>query len=641
MAKQEKIIGIDLGTTNSCVAVMEGSSPVVIPNAEGGRTTPSVVAITDSDVLVGNMARRQQTINEKRTVSSIKRFMAKRREQVSQAAERMVAYELKAGPNGRVEVVIGGKAYTPEEISAKILTRMKETAEAYLGEKVSKAVITVPAYFNDAERQATKDAGKIAGLDVVRIINEPTAAALAYGLNKRHQDSKIAVYDLGGGTFDISILELGDGVFEVKSTNGDVSLGGDDFDAKIVDWLLASFRKKHGVDLAKDATALQRIREEAEKAKIALSGEYQYKCSIPFITATTAGPLHLDETLTRAEFEKMSDDLIRRTIEPCRKALADAKLTAADIDEVILVGGSTRIPKVQQAVAQFFGGKEPNKSVNPDEAVALGAAIQAGVLAGEVQNVVLLDVLPISVGIETLGGVFVKLIEKNTTIPTKNSQTFSTAEDNQPSVDILVFQGERPMARQNRLLGQFQLQGIAPARRGLPQIEVTFNVDANGILHVSAKDKGTGKENNIRIEGASNLSKEEIARMEEDARVHAEEDRKKKEEIEKMNKADATIHSSTQQLEELGDKIPADKRTAIQEALEDLKKAHEARDMAAVDEQLARLEQAWHAASAEIYAASSQQGADTQQEPGEQPGAAAEEGGGDREAEYEEVKGDE
>ncbi len=605
-----KIIGIDLGTTNSCVAVMEGNEPVVIPNSEGRRTTPSIVAFLDEgdgERKVGDPAKRQAITNPKHTISSVKRFMGKKFSEVAEERKN-VAYDLEKGNNDTVRVKIGDRLYTPQEISAMILQKMKSTAEDYLGTEVKDAVITVPAYFNDAERQATKEAGQIAGLEVKRIINEPTAASLAYGLDKKNADMKIAVFDLGGGTFDISILELGDGVFEVKSTNGDVHLGGDDFDAVIIDWLAEEFKKDEGIDLRKDPMALQRLKEAAEKAKIELSSSTNAEINLPYIMPVDGIPKHLVKSLSRAKFEQLADNLFKRAMEPVKIAMKDSGLSSSDIDEVILVGGSTRIPKVQEEVEKYFG-KKPSKGVNPDEVVAIGAAIQGGVLTGEVKDVLLLDVTPLSLGIETLGGVSTKLIESNTTIPTKKSETFSTAADNQPSVEIHVLQGERPMAKDNRTIGRFHLDGIPPAPRGVPQIEVTFDIDANGILNVSAKDKGTGKEQKIRIEASSGLTDDEIEKMKKEAEANAEADKQAKESAEKINAADSLIFQTEKQLSEYGDKLSEGNKTAIESALTALKTAHESKDLATIDSAMEGLNKAWEGAAQEMYAASQEAGA--------------------------------
>ncbi len=636
-----KIIGIDLGTTNSCVAVMEGNEPVVIPNSEGHRTTPSIVAFTENgERKVGDPAKRQAITNPKNTVFSIKRFMGETCSQVQGDIAR-VPYTVVC-ENNMPRVDINGRKYTPQEISAIILQKMKKTAEDYLGTTVDEAVITVPAYFSDSQRQATKEAGEIAGLKVRRIINEPTAAALAYGLDKANKDMKIAVYDLGGGTFDISILELGDGVFEVKSTNGDTHLGGDDFDHVIIDWLADEFMKSHNVDLRKDPMAMQRLKEAAEKAKIELSSSTQTEINLPYIMPVDGIPQHLVTTLTRSKFEQLSDRLIQATIEPCRKALSDAGLQPKDIDEVILVGGSTRIPAIQKVVQDFFG-KVPSKNVNPDEVVAIGASIQGGVLTGEVKDVLLLDVTPLSLGIETLGGVFTKLIDANTTIPTRKSEVFSTAADNQPSVEIHVLQGERPMARDNKTIGRFHLDGIPAAPRGVPQIEVTFDIDANGILNVSARDKGTGKEQTIRIEASSGLTEQEIQRMRDEAKANEAKDREEREKVDKVNAADTLIFSTEKQFKEYGDKIPADKKANIESALAALKSAHSAGNVADIDAATQKLNDAWQAASQEMYSAQQQAGANAGQQQTGNAGAGQQAGGanndgGVTDVDFEEVK---
>ena len=634
-----KIIGIDLGTTNSCVAVMEGNEPVVIQNSEGRRTTPSIVAFLDNgngERKVGDPAKRQAITNPANTISSVKRFMGKKFSEISEE-KKHASYKVEKGPNDTIVVKIGDRSYTPQELSAMILQKMKSTAEDFLGQEVTEAVITVPAYFNDSERQATKEAGQIAGLEVKRIINEPTAAALAYGMDKKNQDMKIAVYDLGGGTFDISVLELGDGVFEVKSTNGDVHLGGDDFDQVIINWLADEFNKEEQIDLKNDPMALQRLKEAAEKAKIELSSSNSTEINLPYITATQTGPKHLVRTLSRAKFEQLSENLGRRSMAPCKKALKDAGMDPSEIDEVILVGGSTRIPKIQEEVEKFFG-KKPSKGVNPDEVVAIGAAIQGGVLTGEVKDVLLLDVTPLSLGIETMGGVMTKLIEANTTIPTKKSEVFSTAADNQPAVDIHVLQGERSMAKDNRTIGRFQLSDIPPAQRGVPQIEVTFDIDANGIMNVSAKDKGTGKEQKVKIEASSGLTEDEINRMKAEAEANADADKAEKEKIDKLNQADSLVFQTEKQLKEYGEKLSEGNKTAISAALETLKSAHQAQDIAGIDSAMEGLNKAWEAASTEMYNTA---GAEGQAGPEASAGAEGEsDSDGVSDVDYEEVSED-
>ncbi len=629
-----KIIGIDLGTTNSCVSVMEGNEPVVIANEEGRRTTPSIVGfLKNGERKVGDAAKRQAITNPQNTIASVKRFMGRRFDEVTEEISHW-GYKVVKGDNNTVRVDIDGRLYTPQEISAMVLQKMKKTAEDYLGVEVTDAVITVPAYFNDAQRQATKEAGEIAGLNVRRIVNEPTAAALAYGLDKKHIDQKIAVFDLGGGTFDISVLELGDGVFEVKSTNGDTHLGGDDFDKVIMDWLADEFKADEAIDLRKDPMALQRLKEAAEKAKVELSASNETEINLPYITAVDGVPKHLVKKLTRAKFEALADNLFARCLKPCEAALKDAGYNISQIDEVILVGGSTRIPKVQEIVEKFFG-KKPNKGVNPDEVVAVGAAIQGGVLTGEVKDVLLLDVTPLSLGIETMGGIMTTMIASNTTIPTKKTETYSTASDNQPGVQIHVLQGERAMAAQNKSLGMFNLDGIPPAPRGVPQIEVTFDIDANGMIHVSAKDKGTGKEQNIRIEAGSGLSKEEVEKMKAEAKANEASDKEARERVEKINSADSLIFQTEKQFKEYGDKIPADKKGAIEVALEKLKEAHKNQDLATIDTAMAELNTAWTAASEDIYKAQADGGAPAQ-EPTNHQGASQAETVTD--AEFEEVK---
>jgi len=639
-----KIIGIDLGTTNSCVAVMEGNEPVVIPNSEGRRTTPSIVGFTENNERkVGDPAKRQAITNPSKTIYSIKRFMGETFDRVTKEVNR-IPYKVVKGDNNTPRVLIEDRKYTPQEISAIILQKMKKTAEDYLGQEVTEAVVTVPAYFSDSQRQATKEAGEIAGLTVKRIINEPTAASLAYGLDKKDHDVKIAVFDLGGGTFDISILELGDGVFEVKSTNGNTHLGGDDFDQKIIDWLADEFKKDENIDLRDDPMALQRLKEAAEKAKIELSSSSETEINLPYIMPVNGIPKHLVRKLSKAKFDQLTDALVKATVEPCKLALKDAGMSASDVDEVILVGGSTRMPAIQKMVQDFFG-KTPSKGVNPDEVVAIGAAIQGGVLTGEVKDVLLLDVTPLSLGIETMGSVMTKLIEANTTIPTKKSEIFSTAADNQTSVEIHVLQGERPMASQNKSIGRFHLDGIPPSPRGIPQIEVTFDIDANGILKVSAKDKATGKSQQIRIEASSGLSDAEIQKMKDEAEANADADKKAKEEIDKLNSADALVFQTEKQLKEYGDKVPAEKKAPIEAALVKLKEAHKNKDMAAIDTSMAELNTAWQAASQEMYAATqqgggAQPGADAQSQAGADGGNAASGSDEVTDVDFEEVKDD-